>query len=132
MPASEADRQRIAQRVDNHVDLGREPAARAAPFFRAPALCRWALTMVASIDVYSLLGSSAKALKRLSQTPALAQRENRVCVFFQPPKRSGKSRHGAPERNFQITASTNSRFQPALLRSTEPGRPGNKFLIRAN
>src|SRR3984957_2253033 len=63
--------------------------------------------MVASIIAYSLSGSSAKALKRLSQTPFFAQRENRVWTFFQAPNRSGRSRHGAPERNFQITASTN-------------------------
>jgi hypothetical protein len=36
-------------------------------FLSAPALCWWALTMVASIMAYSLSGSSAKALKRLSQ-----------------------------------------------------------------
>jgi len=88
--------------------------------------------MVASIIMYSLSGSSAKALKRLSQTPLFAQREKRVCVFFQPPKRSGKSRHGAPERNFQITASTNSRLPRSLLRPTWPGRPGSRFSIRAN
>src|ERR1700729_239216 len=39
--------------------------------------------MVASIIAYSLSGSSAKALKRLSQTPFFAQRENRVWTFFQ-------------------------------------------------
>src|ERR1019366_8398225 len=59
--------------------------------------------MVASIIAYSLSGSSARALKRFSQTPFSAQREKRLCVLLQPPKRSGKSRHGAPARNFQIT-----------------------------
>ncbi len=45
LPAGEADRQRIAQRGDDHMDFCREPAARAAdglvatPFLRAPALC---------------------------------------------------------------------------------------------
>ena len=34
--------------------------------------------MVASIIAYSLPGSSAKVLKRLSQTPLFAHRENRV------------------------------------------------------
>jgi hypothetical protein len=72
--------------------------------------------MVASIIAYSLSGSSAKVLKRLSQTPLAAQREKRLWVFFQSPKRSGKSRHGAPERNFQITASTNRRLPSSLLR----------------
>ena len=35
-----------------------------------------------------------QVLKRLSQTPLAAQREKRLWVFFQSPKRSGKSRHG--------------------------------------
>ena len=41
----EAERQRIAQGVDDHMDFRREPAARAAnglietPFLRAPAEC---------------------------------------------------------------------------------------------
>jgi hypothetical protein len=45
LPAREAERQRIARRVDDDMDLRREPAARAAnglietPFLRAPALC---------------------------------------------------------------------------------------------
>src|ERR1700730_18469281 len=82
--------------------------------------------MVASIIAYSLLGSSARALKRFSQTPFSAQREKRLCVLLQPPKPSGKSRHGAPARNFQITASTKSRLPRSLLRPTVPGRPGYK------
>ena len=45
LPAREAERQRIAQGVDDHMDFRREPAARAAdglvetPFLRAPAEC---------------------------------------------------------------------------------------------
>ena len=82
--AGEAHRQRIAQRIDDGVNLGRQSSARAAdrfvriPYFRAPALCWWALTMVASIMAYSLSGSSAKVLNRLSQTPLSAHRENRL------------------------------------------------------
>src|ERR1700730_10127256 len=77
--------------------------------------------MVASIIAYSLSGSSARALKRFSQTPFSAQREQRLWVLLQPPNRSGKSRHGAPARNFQITASTKSRLPRSLLRPTVPG-----------
>src|SRR6202041_2333628 len=80
----------------------------------------------------SFIGSTRKVLKRLSQTPLAAQREKRLWVFFQSPKRSGKSRHGAPERNFQITASTNRRLPSRLLRPTVPGRPGRRASIRAN
>ena len=45
LAAGQADNKRIAQRIDDGVDLGRQPAARAAygfsapPFLRAPALC---------------------------------------------------------------------------------------------
>ena len=45
LAAGEAERQRVAQGVDNHMDLGGQAAARAAyglveaPFLRAPALC---------------------------------------------------------------------------------------------
>ena len=45
LAAGEAERQRVAQGVDNHVDLGGRAAARAAyglvdtPFLWAPALC---------------------------------------------------------------------------------------------
>ena len=45
LAAGEAERQRIAQGVDDHMDLGGQSAARAAyglvdpPFLRAPALC---------------------------------------------------------------------------------------------
>jgi hypothetical protein len=45
LAAGEAKRQRVAQGVDNHMDLGGQAAARAAyglvetPFLRAPALC---------------------------------------------------------------------------------------------
>ena len=45
LPAGEAERQRVAQGVDDHMDLGGRAAARAAyglvetPFLSAPALC---------------------------------------------------------------------------------------------
>ena len=45
LPTREAERQRIAQGVNDHMDFRREPAARAAdglvetPFLRAPAEC---------------------------------------------------------------------------------------------
>ena len=45
LPACQAERQRIAQSIDDHMDFGGQAAARAAyglidaPFLRAPALC---------------------------------------------------------------------------------------------
>jgi len=64
-----------------------------------------------------------QVLKRLSQTPPAAQREKRLWMFLQSPKRSGKSAPRGPERNFQITASTNRRLPSSLLRPTVPGAP---------
>jgi hypothetical protein len=59
---------RIAQSVDERMNLGRQSAARSADrlravFFRAPALCWWARTMVASIIMYSLSGALDNVLK---------------------------------------------------------------------
>ena len=84
LSAGEAQRQRVAQGVDDDMNFGRQTTTRSSyglvetPFFRAPALCWWALTIVASIIAYSLSGSSANALKSFSHTPFSAQRENRV------------------------------------------------------
>src|SRR6516225_1235276 len=47
--------------------------------------------MVLSIIAYWLLPSAARCSKTCSHTPVLAQRLNRRCVFFQSPKRSGRS-----------------------------------------
>ena len=55
------------------------------------------------------------------------QREKRRWAFLPAPKRSGISRRGAPVQNFQITAPTNSRSPPSLLRPTWPGLPGRNF-----
>jgi hypothetical protein len=54
--------------------------------------------MVLSIIAYSLSVSAAKCSNTRCQILFLAQRLNRRCVFFQSPKRSGKSRHGIPAR----------------------------------
>lgn len=51
-----------------------------------------------SIIAYSLSASAASRPKTRAHTPALAQRLNRVCTFFQPPNRSGRSRQGMPAR----------------------------------
>jgi hypothetical protein len=86
------------------VDLGAQatPAAPdrlvAAIFFVAPALCWWARTIVLSIIAYSVSASPARRAKTRAQTPVLTQRPKRVCTFFQPPKRSGRSRQGMPAR----------------------------------
>src|ERR1700741_3734481 len=58
LAAGQEEADRVAQRVDQRVDLGAQSAARApdrlvlASFFSAPALCWWARTMVLSIIAY--------------------------------------------------------------------------------
>jgi hypothetical protein len=98
---SESEAGWIAERIDGGIDFGGQPAFAApdrlvAPFFGAPVLCWWARTIVLSIIAYSLSGSAAKCLNIRFQTPALAKRLKRRCVLFQSPKRSGRSRQGAP------------------------------------
>jgi hypothetical protein len=94
----------VAQRIDGGMDLRAQPAAGSsdrlilAGFFWAPALCRWARTMVLSIIAYSLSVSLANRAKMRAQTPDFAQRENRVWILIGSPNRSGRSRHGMPAR----------------------------------
>src|SRR5215471_10001499 len=66
--------------------------------------------MVLSIIAYWLLPSAARCSKTRSHTPVLAQRLNRRCVFFQSPKRSGRSRHGIPAHHRYRAASTKRGF----------------------
>ena len=118
--------QRMTSRIHRDVNLRAQAATRSAnrlvlspPF--APAACWCARTIVASIIMYSKSGSSANALKRLSQMPFFAQRLNRTNTLFQSPNADGRSRQGAPVRKIQSTASTNSRL-------SSPGRPLSPFL----
>ncbi len=101
------------------MDLGRQPAFRAAdavslspPF--APAASAWTFEIVASIMTYSKSGSSAKALKRLSQTPDSTHRRKREWTEAHFPNSGGRSRHGAQLRAIHNTASTNSRLSAPL------------------
>lgn len=118
MSAGEAHRQRIARRIDYGVNLGRQirrasgRSLRSNPLFSSPGAVLMGLAMDASIMAYSLSGSSAKVLSRLSQTPLSAHRENRL-LFFQSPKCSGRSRQGAPVRNFQMTANSRLPLSPS-------------------
>jgi len=136
LAGGETNAQRIAERIDGDVQLGAQPPARApdglilSPPF-APAECWWARTMVESSMTYSKSGSSAKALKRLSHTPAFDQRQKRFQTLFQLPTSSGRSRHGAPVRATHSTASTNRRLsRPVTPRSDS--LPGTRPLIRSH
>src|SRR5271163_4191072 len=117
---------RIAERIHACIDLRAQAAARtpdrltfASPF--APAACWCARTMVESMIRYSKSGCSTNALKMRSHTPFLAQRRKRWNTLFQWPSSSGRSRHGAPARASQSTASTNRRL-------SSPARPLSPFL----
>ena len=87
----QADRQRIAERVDDGVNLGRQsaahrPSASASLLFWARRRLRLMRqrTMEASIIAYfvvRIIGQSFEV--PFSQTPFFAQRENRVWTFFQ-------------------------------------------------
>ena len=85
----------------------------------------------AGISVMEVERPKRRHLRRKGKSDPI-DAEAAARVFFQSPKRSGRSRQGAPVRNFQMTASTNSRLPLSLLRPTWPGRPGSKCSIRAN
>jgi hypothetical protein len=135
----------IAQRIAQNMKFGGQSTTRAANSFRlllpslfkpgtgffAPALCWCARTMVASIMTNSKSGSSAKALKRLSQTPLSDQRLYRWKTLFHFPKLSGSSRQWLPVRAIQSTASTNFRLSAAVLPASL-FLPGNRSLIRCH
>jgi transposase len=72
---------------------------------------------------YSKSGSSTNALKRLCQTPFFAHRRKRWNTLFQLPNSLGRSRHGAPARTNQSTASTNNRLS-SPWRPLSPSLPG--------
>src|SRR3954462_14037611 len=137
LPRREGGAGRVAERVDQGVNLRAQAAAAApdrlvaAPFLIAPALCWWARTTVLSIIAYSLSASPAKCRKTRSHTPVLAQRQKRVWTFFQAPNRSGRSRQGMPARYRYSTASTNKRSSLAVT-PTCPARPGGRPSIRSH
>jgi hypothetical protein len=83
LPRCQREPGRIAEPVDDQVDLGRQAAARAADGLRLgpplpPAACRCARAMVLSMITYAKSGSSAIAAKIRRQTPRRLQRQKRV------------------------------------------------------
>ena len=59
---------------------------------------------------HSKSGSTFKTSNNLFQIPLIAQSLNRLYTVFHVPNRSGRSRHGAPVRIIQKTASRNKRI----------------------
>ncbi len=136
LPGADLDAQRVAERIDAGMDLGRQAAFRAAntvslgpPF--APAASAWTFEIVASIMTYSKSGSSAKALKRLSHTPDSVHRRKREWIEYHFPNSGGRSRQGAQLRAIHNTASTNSRLS-SPLRPLSVLLPGTSCSIRAH
>jgi hypothetical protein len=136
LPRREDEPQGVAQSIDDCVDLGGQPAPRAAdrasfrpPFL--PAACWCARTIVESIMMYSKSGSSAIAANNRSQTPSLDHREKRTKTLFQLPKLSGRSRQGTPVLASQSIASTNKRLS-APVRPGSLGLPGKCGRIRSH
>jgi len=110
------DSQRLAERVDQGMDFELSPPrprpmAWSSAFLGAPALCRRGRTTVLSIIAHSLAASAARGSTPRCRTPFLAQRLNRRWVFFQPPKRSGRSR----PRNSGAIAVPHRFLEPAIV-----------------
>jgi hypothetical protein len=131
-----APTQGIAQRINDHMNLGAQSATRSADglrtfFFWAPAACWWARTMVLSSIRAWRSASVLTASMMRCQTPAFPHRENRVYTLCQLPSCGGRSRHGLPVRAIHRTASTNSRLSFAVTpRSLD--LPGNKCSMRSH
>src|SRR5215470_18729042 len=140
LPGRQQELHRQPQPAHAGVDLGPEPAPapaeglvalppRPARFFFAPAAWGWARMMVESRMSHSRSGS-CRASKTLCQVPFRAQRSKRRHTEFQLPKRSGRSRQGAPVLAIHRTASRNRRLSRAAQPGW-PGRPGSRSLIRS-
>src|SRR5260370_37955231 len=94
---------KVAQRIAQRHDLGRQAAARASdglilspPF--APVPCWWTRMMVPSIMAYSKSGSPDRIWKIWLKTPFNVHRRNRWKTEFHRPNSGGKSRQGEPAR----------------------------------
>jgi hypothetical protein len=128
LAGTEHHAQRVAQRVDEGMDFGRQPATAAAEgfvadaaFFRLPAACAWARTTVESSITQSKSGSCTASNKRC-QMPFWAQRRLRLRSVSCLPKRAGSARQAQPWRATQNTALRKSRLS-APVRPTSPALP---------
>ena len=86
---------------------------------------------MASSTTYSKSGSSDTAASGRSQAPLADQRSNRRQTLLQLPGSAGRSRHGAPVRAIQSTASTKRRLSLPLAPGS-PGLPGASGAIRSH
>ena len=119
---SKLDVERLSECSYECVNFCRKTSSRASqsiafcpPF--PPAACWCALMTDASTIEPSSSTSICSALKTLVQTSLFDHSLKRLYTVFQGPKRSGRSRHGAPVLAIHITALMNSRS------SRSEGRP---------
>src|SRR3954470_19613662 len=98
---------------------------------RAPVPCWCTRTIVPSTITASKSASADKASKILPKTPSRLHRRNLRKTEFHFPKDSGRSRHGAPTRTIQRTASRKSRLSAADLPGS-PALPGTCGAIRSH
>jgi len=96
--------QRVAERINTRMNLGGQPASRAADrwiaavFFSAPAACWWARTTVESMNNSSRSASPCRASATRAHTPLTSHRAKRTYTECHLPNSAGKSRHGLPTR----------------------------------
>lgn len=136
LPGREDDAKRIAQRIDGHMQLGCQSAARTADFltarfFGAPAECWWARTMVESMNNCSMSASLPSTSASRSQTPLSRQRAKRTYVYASYRNSCGRSRQGLPVRKIQRAASTKTRLSLVV----QPGSlalPGKRCSMRSH
>jgi hypothetical protein len=108
------------------MDFGRESTARAAKsLILSPPLApaaQWCarITVLSTICIASFPPPSARASSSRSQRPLVVQRRYCRCTEFQLPSSSGRSRHGAPVRAIQKTASNVRRWSRGGLPRKAP------------
>jgi len=94
--------QRVAERVDQSVDFGAQSALAAADRLIVIFLCAGTVLVGAPDGAVNhrifVVGLGGQVLEEALPAPFLAQRLSLLCVFFQSPNRSGKSRQGIPVR----------------------------------
>ena len=106
LPGGQAQPDREALPIDNRMDFGREAPSGATetmnsiPLFSVAA-CWYARMEVLSIIWMSPSCATAMAFIIRSHTPALRYRTKRLSQVVRGPWRSGRSRHGAPDRSTQ-------------------------------
>lgn len=131
----ESDRHTRRSHGQAYLGAGRRRAA-AAPFARpsplpvVPPSSRCPAGPVPTMS-HSKPSSSIRTSSSCSQTPLSLNLQKRRCVFFQPPKSGGRSRHGEPVRRIQRTALTR-RLSSSAMPPYSPTLPGRRGSSRAH